>query len=309
MQFANLLLIRILQTIVVVWVVVSIVFVVSRLIGNPETSLMPWDATNEDYERIREKLGLNDPLIVQYGKFLGDAVQGDLGFSYHRTGPALDIVADKVLGTVKLTAAGLVVALGLGLPLGVFAALRRGSPMDWLARLIAVFGQATPSFWLGLMLIFFLATKVSWFPTAGAEGFRSLVLPAFALGLLSAAGFMRLTRSGMIDVMNTDFIRTARAKGLNERTVILRHGLRHALIPVMTILGIELGRLIAGSVIIEVVFSWPGIGRLMIESILQSDYPTVQAGLVVIAASITLGNLIVDMTYRVIDPRIRMAAL
>ena len=200
-------------------------------------------------------------------------------------------------------------ALGLGLPLGVFAALRRGSPMDWLARLIAVFGQATPSFWLGLMLIFFLATKVSWFPTAGAEGFRSLVLPAFALGLLSAAGFMRLTRSGMIDVMNTDFIRTARAKGLNERTVILRHGLRHALIPVMTILGIELGRLIAGSVIIEVVFSWPGIGRLMIESILQSDYPTVQAGLVVIAASITFGNLIVDLTYRIIDPRIRMAAL
>ena len=309
MQFANLLLIRLIQTIVVVWVVVSIVFIVSRLIGNPETSLLPFDATNEDYERIREKLGLNEPLIVQYGIFLGDAVQGDLGYSYHRTGASLDIVADKVLGTVKLTAAGLVVALGLGLPLGVFAALRRGSPLDWLARLIAVFGQATPSFWLGLMLIFFLATKVSWFPTAGAEGFRSLVLPAIALGLLSAAGFMRLTRSGMIDVMSTDFIRTARAKGLNERTVILRHGLRHALIPVMTILGIELGRLIAGSVIIEVVFSWPGIGRLMIESILQSDYPTVQAGLVVIAASITLGNLIVDLTYRVIDPRIRMAAL
>ncbi len=309
MQFLNLLLIRLLQTILVVWVVVSIVFVVSRLIGNPETSLLPFDATNEDYERIREKLGLNEPLIVQYGIFLGDAVQGDLGYSFHRTGAAIDIVADKVLGTIKLTAAGLVVALGLGLPLGVFAALRRGSPLDWLARLIAVFGQATPSFWLGLMLIFFLATKVSWFPTAGADGFRALVLPAFALGLLSAAGFMRLTRSGMIDVMNTDFIRTARAKGLNERTVILRHGLRHALIPVMTILGIELGRLIAGSVIIEVVFSWPGIGRLMIESILQSDYPTVQAGLVVIAASITLGNLIVDLTYRVIDPRIRMAAL
>ncbi len=309
MQFANLLLIRILQSILVIWVVVSIVFVVSRLIGNPETSLMPWDATNEDYERIREKLGLNDPLIVQYGRFLGDALQGDLGYSYHRVGSAIDIVGDKVLNTVKLTASGLVVALVLGLPLGVFAALRRGSPLDWLARLIAVFGQATPSFWLGLMLIFFLATKVSWFPTAGAEGFRSLVLPALALGLLSAAGFMRLTRSGMIDVMSTDFIRTARAKGLNERTVILRHGLRHALIPVMTILGIELGRLIAGSVIIEVVFSWPGIGRLMIESILQSDYPTVQAGLVVIAASITLGNLFVDLSYRVIDPRIRMAAL
>ena len=309
MQFLNLLLIRLLQTLLVVWIVVSIVFIVSRLIGNPAQSLLPLDATNEEIAALEERYGLNDPLIVQYGRFIGDALQGDLGYSFHRTGAAIDVVADKVLGTLRLTAAGLAVAIGLGLPLGIFAALRRGSPLDWLARLIAVIGQATPSFWLGLMLIFFLATKVAWFPTAGAEGFRALVLPAIALGLLSAAGFMRLTRSGMIDVMNTDFIRTARAKGLSERTVIFRHGLRHALIPVMTILGIELGRLIAGSVIIEVVFSWPGIGRLMIESILQSDYPTVQAGLIVIAASITFGNLIVDLTYRIIDPRIRMAAL
>jgi len=308
MQFANLLLVRLLQTVVVIWVVVSIVFVVSRLIGNPETSLMPWDATNEDYERIREKLGLNDPLIVQYGKFLGDAVQGDLGFSYHRTGPAIDIVADKVLGTVKLTAAGLIVALGLGLPLGVLAALRRGSPMDWLARLVAVFGQATPSFWLGLMLIFFLATKVSWFPTAGAEGFRSLVLPAFALGLLSAAGFMRLTRSGMIDVMNTDFVRTARAKGLNERVVIFRHAIRHALLPVITMLGLSLGRLIGGSVIIEMVFAWPGVGRLLVTAILEDDFPVVQAGIIVFAISIAVATLLVDVTYRMIDPRIRAGA-
>lgn len=309
MQFANLLIVRLIQTIIVIWIVVSIVFIVSRLIGNPTQSLLPFDSTNEEIAALEEKLGLNDPLIVQYGRFIGDAVQLDFGYSYHRTGPAMQQVADKVLGTVKLTVSGLVVALALGLPLGILAALRRGSALDWLARVIAVFGQATPSFWLGLMLIFFLAAKVSWFPTAGADGFRALVLPAIALGLLSAAGFMRLTRSGMIDVMNTDFIRTARAKGLNERTVILRHGLRHALIPVMTILGLELGRLIAGSVIIEVVFSWPGIGRLMIESILQSDYPTVQAGVAVIAGSIAFGNLLVDLSYRFIDPRIRTAEL
>lgn len=309
MQFVNLLLVRLIQTIIVVWIVVSIVFIVSRLIGNPTQSLLPFDSTNEEIAELEEKLGLNDPLIVQYGRFIVDAVQLDFGYSFHRTGPAMEQVADKVLGTVKLTVSGLVVALALGLPLGILAALRRGSALDWLARVIAVFGQATPSFWLGLMLIFFLAAKVSWFPTAGAEGFRALVLPGIALGLLSAAGFMRLTRSGMIDVMNTDFIRTARAKGLNERTVILRHGLRHALIPVMTILGLELGRLIAGSVIIEVVFSWPGIGRLMIESILKSDYPTVQAGVAVIAGSIALGNLLVDLSYRFIDPRIRTAEL
>lgn len=309
MQFLNLLLIRLLQTILVIWIVVSIVFVVSRLVGDPVQSLLPIDATNEELEDLREKFGLNDPLIEQYGRFIVDAVQLDFGYSFHRTGPAMDQVSSKVLGTVRLTAAGLVLALALGLPLGILAALRRGTVLDWLARVVAVFGQATPSFWLGLMLIFFLAVEVSWFPTAGAEGFRSLVLPAVALGLLSAAGFMRLTRSGMIDVMNTDFIRTARAKGLSERVVIFRHGLRHALIPVMTILGIELGRLIAGSVIIEVVFSWPGIGRLMIDSILQSDYPTVQAGVAVIAGAIALGNLFVDLSYRIIDPRIRTAAL
>lgn len=309
MQFLNLLLIRLLQTILVIWIVVSIVFVVSRLVGDPVQSLLPIDATNEELEGLREKFGLNDPMIEQYGRFIVDAVQLDFGYSFHRTGPAMDQVSSKVLGTVRLTAAGLVLALALGLPLGILAALRRGTVLDWLARVVAVFGQATPSFWLGLMLIFFLAVEVSWFPTAGAEGFRSLVLPAVALGLLSAAGFMRLTRSGMIDVMNTDFIRTARAKGLSERVVIFRHGLRHALIPVMTILGIELGRLIAGSVIIEVVFSWPGIGRLMIDSILQSDYPTVQAGVAVIAGAIALGNLFVDLSYRIIDPRIRTAAL
>ena len=309
MQFLNLLLLRLIQTILVMWVVVSIVFVVSRIVGNPEVSLLPIDATNEELEQARERLGLNDPLYTQYWIFLKGAAQLDFGFSYIRLGEAIDIVGDKVLGTVRLTAAGLVFALALGLPLGIIAALRRGSPLDWLARVVAVIGQATPSFWLGLMLIFFLATRVDWFPTAGAEGFRSLILPAVALGLASAAGFMRLTRSGMIDVMNTDFIRTARAKGLSERAVIFRHGLRHALLPVTTIFGIELGRLIAGSVIIELVFSWPGIGRLMIDSIFRSDYPVVQAGVLVIAGSIALGNLVVDLSYRYIDPRIRTAEL
>lgn len=310
MQFISLLLIRLIQTIFVIWVVVTIVFVVARIFGNPEAALLPpFDTTEADYEKVRERLGIDKPLYTQYGIFLKDAVQGDLGYSFIRAGSAIDIVADKILPTVKLTAAGLVVAIGLGIPLGILAALTRGSPYDWLARLIAVFGQATPSFWLGLMLIFFLAVRVDWFPTAGAEGFRALVLPAVSLGLLSAAGFMRLTRSGMIDVMNTDFIRTARAKGLNERTVIIRHALRHAMIPVATILGLELGTLIAGSVIIEVVFSWPGLGRLMIESILKDDFPTVQAGVAVIALSIAMGNLLVDISYRFIDPRIQAAEL
>ena len=205
--------------------------------------------------------------------------------------------------------AGLVVALALGMPLGIIAALRRGTLPDWLARLAAVIGQAVPNFWLGLMLIFLIAVNVRAIPTGGSDGFAALILPALTLGAASAAGFMRLTRSGMIDVMNTDFIRTARAKGLSERVVITRHALRHALLPVITILGIELGRLIAGSVFIEVVFAWPGIGRLMIESIRNNDFPVVQAGIVVIAFAIVLANLVVDLAYPLIDPRIRAEAL
>ena len=194
-------------------------------------------------------------------------------------------------------------------PLGVAAALRRGGVVDWLARALAVVGQAVPGFWLGLMMIFFFAVRLDLVPTGGAAGWQSLILPAISLGMLEMAAIMRLTRSGMIEVMDTDFIRTARAKGLPERTVIMRHGLRHAMLPVVTILGIGMGRLIAGSVIIEVVFAWPGVGRLIIDSIVRSDYPMVQAAIIVLAASISLANVLVDLSYRFIDPRIRVGSL
>ena len=170
-------------------------------------------------------------------------------------------------------------------------------------------GQATPSFWLGLMMIFFFAVRLDLVPTGGADGWKALILPAVSLGMLEMAAIMRLTRSGMIEVMDTDFIRTARAKGLPERTVILRHAMRHAMLPVVTILGIGMGRLIAGSVIIEVVFAWPGVGRLIIDSIVRSDFPMVQAAIIVLAASISLANVLVDVSYRFIDPRIRAGSL
>ena len=199
-------------------------------------------------------------------------------------------------------------ALALAVPLGMIAALRRATAIDWLARVLAVIGQATPSFWLGLMMIFFFAVELGWFPTGGSDGWRALVLPAISLGMLEMAAIMRLTRSGMIEVLDTDFIRTARAKGLSERVVIVRHAVRHALLPVVTMLGLSLGRLIGGSVIIEIVFAWPGIGRLIIDSILKNDFPMVQASIIVLAASIALTNLLVDVSYRLIDPRIRTGA-
>ncbi len=310
MQFWNYLIVRLLQAIVVVFVVVSIVFFVARLVGNPESFLLPYEATDAEIETIRDRLGLNDTLIVQYGDFLWDLVNLDFGTSYRGAGTStIAAIGERAVNTLKLTVAGMVFAVGLSIPLGITAALRRGKVTDWIARFLAVFGQATPSFWLGLMVIFFFAVELGWFPTGGAEGFRSLILPALSLGLLEMAAIMRLTRSGMIDVMGSDFITTARAKGLRESTVITRHALRHALLPVVTILGLGLGRLIAGAVIIEVVFAWPGIGRLIIDSIVQSDYPMVQTAIIVLAASIALANALVDVSYRLIDPRIRAGAI
>ena len=311
MQFWHYFAIRLTQAFFVVFLVVTIVFFVSRLVGNPVATLLPMESRRAaDVEQLKETLGLNDPLFVQYGKFLWDLAQGDLGTSFRGGGkPAIGAIGDRALNTFKLGAAGMVFAIALGAPLGLVAALRRGRAVDWLARFLAVIGQATPSFWLGLMLIFFFSVRLGWFPTAGAEdGFRSLILPALSLGLLEMVAIMRLTRSGMIDVLETDFIRTARAKGLSERLVIRRHAVRHALLPVVTMLGLSLGRLIGGSVIIELVFAWPGIGRLIVDSIVQSDYPMVQASIIVLAASIAVTNLLVDVSYRLIDPRIRAGA-
>ncbi len=310
MQFWNFLALRLLQAFVVVFIVVSLVFLVSRLVGNPEEFLASPDGTQEDIEGVKERFGLNDSILTQYGNFLADLFQGDFGNSYAGGGVStIDSIGDRAWNTFKLGAAALVFAIATAVPLGVAAALRRGGVVDWLARALAVVGQAVPGFWLGLMMIFFFAVRLDLVPTGGAVGWQSLILPAISLGMLEMAAIMRLTRSGMIEVMDTDFIRTARAKGLPERTVILRHGLRHAMLPVVTILGLSLGRLIAGSVIIEVVFAWPGVGRLIIDSIVRSDYPMVQAAIIVLAASISLANVLVDVSYRFIDPRIRAGSL
>ena len=308
MQFWHYLLIRLFQAILVVWLVTTIVFVVSRLVGNPETFLSSGlEATPMEIERIRERFGLNDSLGKQYLDFITDSVQGDFGHSWGQAGDStMKSIAQRAPNTFKLGAAALLFALSIAVPLGIVAAIRRGSSLDWLARLVAVFGQAVPGFWLALMMVFFFAVKLGWFPTSGSAGIRSLILPAAALGMLEMAAIMRLTRSGMIEAMDQDFIRTARAKGLNERVIIFRHAIRHALLPVVSLLGITLGRLIAGSVIVELIFAWPGVGRLIIDSIRVSDYPMVQAAIIVLSASIAVANLLVDISYQFIDPRIRV---
>ena len=296
---------RILQGILVVFVVLSVVFLVSRLARNPVEYLTTDQTTAEEKELLKEQLGLSGPIGIQYVNFLVDAVQLDLGNSFISARPALGEVTSRAPKTLQLGAAALIFSLVLGIPLGVIAALNRASPTDWMARFLAVLGQAIPNFWLGLILIFFFAVQLDWMPTGGSGGVEHLVLPTITLGLLASAVSMRLTRSGMIDVMGTDFIRTARAKGLRESSIIWRHAVRHALLPVATILGIQVGYMIAGTVIVEQVFAWPGIGRLMLHTILVGDFPVMIAGILIISTSIVVVNILVDLSYPIIDPRIR----
>lgn len=299
---------RLAQSLAVVFVVVSIVFVVARVAGDPINYLAPANATTEEIAVIRRQEGLDEPIHRQYVTFVWDAARLDFGRSYRTKQPAVVEVRARLLKTAELAAAALVFALAFGIPLGIVAALKRGTLLDLACRLLALTGQAVPNFWLGLMLILFFGVRLGWLPTGGSEGPSSVILPAVTLGSLSAAAIMRLTRSGMLDVLRTDYVRTARAKGLPERVVITRHALRHALIPVVTLLGLLMGRLIAGAIVVETVFGWPGLGRLMISSIKSFDYPVVQVGVIFIASSIVLANLAVDLSYEVIDPRIRSGA-
>lgn len=296
---------RLMQSIVVVLVVVTIVFVVARATGDPITIMAPIDATQADIDRIKEEEGLNDPLYIQYGNFLLDAVRLDMGTSFRTRQSALEEVTARLWPTLQLGVAALAFSLVIGIPVGVLSAVKRGSPPDLLARLFALLGQATPNFWLGLMLILLFSVRLGWFPTGGSGSIRNLILPAVTLGAASCAAIVRLTRSGMIEVLGSDFIRTARAKGLSGFAVLRRHALRHALVPVLTVLGIQVGHVIAGAIVVETVFAWPGMGRLMIQSINSSDYPVVQVGVIFIATSIVLANALVDICYSIIDPRIR----
>lgn len=299
---------RLLQGLLVVFLVVSAVFVVSRMTRDPIAYLADIQSTQAEIDTLRDSFGLNDPLIVQYGNFLLDTVQLDMGRSLLTQRDALGEVSSRAGKTLQLGVASLLFAIVLGLSTGVIAALRRGRVADWLARFLAVGGQAVPDFWLGLMLIFLFGVELGWLPTGGSGSLEHMIMPMITMGTFTSAAVMRLTRSGMIDAMGSDFVRTARAKGLSERAVVVRHALRHALLPVVTILGIQAGRLVAGALVVETVFAWPGLGRLTIDSIQGGDFPVTQAAILLIAASIVLANIVVDLSYRFVDPRIRAGA-
>jgi ABC-type dipeptide/oligopeptide/nickel transport system permease component len=282
--------------------IISFFFI--HLSGDPVMLMLPPDATKAEVETLRQQLGFNDPLYVQYGRFAARALQGDLGVSlYHRV-PALSLILERLPASLELAGAAMLIAIVVSVPLGVVSAVKRGSVWDVASMLGALFGLSMPHFWLGIMLILLFSVTLGWLPTSGRGSLAHLVMPAIALGLSLMAMFARLTRSVMLEVLNQDYVRTARAKGLAERLVIGKHALKNALIPLVTVAGMQFGFLIGGTVIIETVFAWPGVGRLVVQAIFSRDYPLVQAAVLVLAVLFVLVNLAVDLVYLYLDPRI-----
>ena len=282
-----------------------IVFVAQRLSGDPVALLLPMDATEADFEAMRSALGLDRPLPVQFVVFLRDALLGDFGHSYLWNMPAMDLVLERLPATLELALAGLVFALALAVPLGVLSAVHRGGWIDNAAKLFAMLGQAMPGFWVGLLLIVFVAVKLQWLPAYGRGTVGHLVLPAIALGWYPVAAMTRTLRSAMLDIMQSDYVRMERAIGLPERAIVWRFALRNAAVPLVTLIGVYFANMLGGAFVIEVVFAWPGVGRAVVEAVFARDFPVVQAGVILAAVIFVVVNLIVDLTYGLIDPRIR----
>ncbi len=299
---------RVGQSLIVVLGITAIVFLMVRLTGDPVRLMVPADATQADMDLLREQLGFNDPLYVQYGRFVGGLVHGDFGSSLRFRAPALPLLLERLPATAELAVAALLLSLAIAIPAGILAALYKDTPLDFLAMLAALIGQSIPGFWLGLMLILLFAVELGWLPTSGREGLDSLILPAITLALFYTGRLARLVRSSMLDVLYEDYVRTARAKGLPEWLIIARHALKNASLPVVTIIGLEFGALLSGAVITETVFSWPGVGLLAVNAVLARDFPLVQAIVVFMAIVFVLVNLLIDVLYLKLDPRIRYAA-
>jgi ABC-type dipeptide/oligopeptide/nickel transport system permease component len=296
---------KVFHTIFVALGVITLVFVALRMSGDPAAAMLPGDASVEETIALRRTLGLDRPLYAQYASFLGSAVTGDFGTSFRHQQPAFELVLERLPATLELAFAALALALVVALPLGILAAVYRGGPVDAAAMVFAVIGQATPYFWMGIMLILIVAVQLDWLPTSGRGGMERLILPAVTLGTHFAASLARLTRTSMLEVLGQNFVTTARAKGLSEGSVILGHALKNAAVPVVTLIGLQFGTLLGGAVVTETIFAWPGVGRLAVQSIFVRDYPVVQAGVLVLALTFVALNLLVDLLYGWLDPRIR----
>ncbi|HEV8309113.1 MAG TPA: ABC transporter permease [Methylomirabilota bacterium] len=283
-----------------------LVFVILRVIpGDPAKMLLPEGAPQSAVEELNRQLGLRQPLYVQYGIFLRSVFRGDFGQSFQYRSPALQVVVERLPATLQLTLAAMLLTVAFGVSIGIVAAVRQGTGYDYAGTALAVLGQSLPNFWLGIMLILLFGVTLRWLPTSGFQGWRYLVLPSITLAAFPTALVARLTRSSMLEILSRDYIRTGRAKGLTERIVVLRHALKNATIPVLTVIGLQIGTLLGGAVITESVFAWPGMGKLVVDAIFFRDFPVVQTILILSATVFVLINLLVDVLYTVLDPRIR----
>ena len=284
----------------------TIVFVMGRVTGDPIRLMVPETATEEMRENVRKQLGLDKPIHIQYIDFLKNLAMGDLGTSYLQREKVSKLVLGRLPATLHLGFASMAIAILISLPLGIFVAINRNRFWDLIGSSIALIGQATPNFWLGLVLILIFAVGLRWLPISGRGTPKHIILPALTLSLASLGYFTRMVRSSMLEVMGQDYMRTARSKGLPYRRVIWKHGLRNALIPVITLMGIAFGSVLSGAFIVETIFAWPGIGRLGVNALFERDFPVIQGVVLVSSTVFVLTNLIVDILYSILDPRIRI---
>ena len=295
---------RLWHTVFVVIGISMISFFFIHLSGDPVMLMLPGDASTQEIETLREQLGFNDPLYTQYLHFAGNAVRGKFGHSLYYKVPAMELILERLPASLELATAAMLIALVVAVPIGIVSAVRRGSLVDMGSMLGALFGLSMPHFWLGIMMIMLFSVKLGWLPTSGRGSLAQLVMPSLALGMSLMAMFARLTRSVMLEVLSLDYIRTARSKGLKESIVIYKHALKNAMIPLVTVAGMQFGFLLGGTVIIETVFAWPGVGRLVVQAIFNRDYPLVQATVLVLSVIFVAVNFLVDMLYMYLDPQI-----
>jgi ABC-type dipeptide/oligopeptide/nickel transport system permease component len=299
---------RIIRTIITAFGVTLIAFLILHLSkGDPVRIMLGPYASEENIAALRAKYKLDEPLHIQYLSWIGNVFKGDLGTSIRYNRSVNELIAERIGPTLILTGGGLVIAVGFGILLGISAALRRNSFMDYFSTFQAMFWLSIPTFWLGILLLYIFGLQLRWLPIAGMTGFASIILPVLTIGLQQEAWFARPMRAEMLEVLNQDYIKAAKAKGLKYSVVVWKHALRNALIPIITMLALRLPWIIGGSVVVEVVFSWGGMGSLLVNSVLARDFPVVQAILLIIAAAVVIANLLADIIYSVVDPRIRTA--
>lgn len=296
---------RIIRAIICLFVVSIIIFMLARVSGDPVSVMMPPEATKADREAFRQKLGLDRPLHVQYWDYISKAVRGDFGESFKWSRPVRDLIQERLPNSLQLAGLAMLMALVLGVSIGTLSSLRPGGLLDSFGKVFALLGQAAPVFWVGLMLMLVFAITLKWLPTSGMGGPKNLIMPSVALGWYATAAITRLTRSSMLDVLDSEYVKMARIKGLPERSVIFKHAFKNAAIPVVTMASLQFVIMLSGAVVTETIFRWPGVGKLMIEAVYSRDYPVAQGVILVSSAMFMVANLAVDILYGYLDPRIK----